>query len=58
MTTTTPVTSDLDLFSDEALADPYPRYKALRDLGPAVYLSRHDLWFISRYEQVRSALGD
>lgn len=58
MTTTTPFTSDLDLFSDEALADPYPRYKALRDLGPTVYLTRHGLWFISRYEQVRSALGD
>jgi cytochrome P450 len=57
MTTTTPLTSDLDLFSDEALADPYPQYRALRDLGPAVYLSRHDLWFVSRYEQVRSALG-
>ncbi|MEU9267121.1 cytochrome P450 [Streptomyces sp. NPDC048251] len=58
MTTTTPLTSDLDLFGDKALADPYPQYKALRDLGPAVYLSRHGLWFISRYEQVRSALGD
>ncbi|WP_033318894.1 cytochrome P450 [Streptomyces yerevanensis] len=58
MTTTTPLTSDLDLFSDEALTDPYPHYKALRDLGPAVHLTRHGLWFISRYEQVRSALGD
>ncbi|WP_411152575.1 cytochrome P450 [Streptomyces sp. A30] len=58
MTTTTPLTSDVDLFSDEALADPYPRYRALRDLGPAVYLTHHGLWFISRYEQVRSALGD
>lgn len=58
MTTTAPLTSDLDLFSDQALADPYPQYQVLRDLGPAVHLSRHGLWFISRYEQVRSALGD
>uniref|UniRef100_A0AAU1ZPF5 Cytochrome P450 n=1 Tax=Streptomyces sp. NBC_00093 TaxID=2975649 RepID=A0AAU1ZPF5_9ACTN len=58
MTTATPLSSDVDLFSDEALADPYPQYKALRDLGPAVHLSRHGLWFISRYDQVRSALGD
>ncbi|EKX60573.1 cytochrome P450 [Streptomyces ipomoeae] len=51
-------TSDADLFSDQALTDPYPQYRSLRDLGPAAYLTRHDLWFISRYEQVRSALGD
>ncbi|MFC4504695.1 MULTISPECIES: cytochrome P450 [Streptomyces] len=58
MTTAAPLTSDLDLFSDQALADPYPQYRALRDLGPAVRLSRHGLWFVSRYEQVRSALAD
>ncbi|MGW0842849.1 cytochrome P450 [Streptomyces sp. NPDC002787] len=58
MTTTTPLSSDVDLFSDEVLADPYPYYRQLRDLGPAVHLSRHGLWFVSRYEQVRSALGD
>ncbi|GAA3768575.1 cytochrome P450 [Streptomyces phyllanthi] len=52
------LTSDADLFSEEALSDPYPQYRALRDLGPAVFLSRHDLWFVSRYAQVRSALGD
>ncbi|MPY64732.1 cytochrome P450 [Streptomyces spongiae] len=50
--------SDADLFSEEALTDPYPQYKMLRDLGPAAYLSRHDLWFVSRYDQVRAALGD
>lgn len=59
MTTTAPaLTSDADLFSEEALTDPYPQYRTLRDLGPAVYLTRHGLWFVSRYEQVRAALGD
>src|SRR5258708_5335879 len=52
------VVSDVDLFDDQALADPYPLYGKLRDAGPATYLSRHGLWFLSRYDQVRAALGD
>lgn len=28
--------SDIDLFSDAALPDPYPRYRRLRDLGLVV----------------------
>lgn len=50
--------SDIDLFTDEALHDPYPLYRQLRDLGPAVWLRRHDLWFLGRYDVVRGALGD
>jgi cytochrome P450 len=52
------VVSDVDLFSDDALRDPYPLYRELRDAGPATYLARHGLWFLSRYDQVRAALGD
>jgi cytochrome P450 len=52
------VVSDIDLFDEQALTDPYPLYEELRDAGPATYLSRHDLWFLSRYDQVRAALGD
>lgn len=50
--------SDIDLFSDEALADPYPLYRRLRDLGPAAWLQRHEVWFLGRHETVRGALGD
>lgn len=50
--------SDVDLFTDEALDNPYPIYKDLRDRGPATYLSRYGLWFLSRYDQVRTALTD
>ncbi|MCD9880966.1 cytochrome P450 [Streptomyces guryensis] len=57
MSTTTPV-SDVDIFGDEVLNDPYPAYEALRGLGAAVHLSRHDCWVLPRYEQVRAALGD
>jgi cytochrome P450 len=48
----------VDLFVDDVLSDPYPHYRALRDLAPVVYLRRHDVYAISRYEQVRVALGD
>ena len=49
---------DVDLYSDDVLADPYPHYRALRDLGPAVYCPANDLWAISRYDDVRDSLRD
>ncbi len=48
--------SDIDLFTDEARRDPYPRYDALRALGPVVYLSAHDVYALPRYEEVRHVL--
>ena len=48
--------SRINLFSREALEDPYPRYKELRDTGPAVWLSRHGFAAISRFQDVRAAL--
>ncbi|WP_420138040.1 cytochrome P450 [Sphingomonas sp.] len=50
--------SDMDLYGDAALIDPYPHYRALRDLGSAVYLERIDAWFIGRFTDVRAGLGD
>jgi len=50
--------SDLDLFTDEARLNPYPLHAQLRALGPVVYLSRHDVYALSRYEQVRDVLGN
>jgi len=49
-------TFDLDFWSDEVILNPYPYYKQLRDLGPAVWLSRHDAWALTRYVSVREAL--
>lgn len=45
-----------DLYSKRALHDPYPFYRQLRDLGPAVWMPRRKLWAIARYDDVRSAL--
>lgn len=50
--------SDVDLFSPAALMDPYPHYAVLRELGPAVHLTRYDLYGLFRYEHVRPALVD
>jgi cytochrome P450 len=47
---------DGDLYTDAAIADPYPIYRAIRDLGPAVWLSAHDAWAIGRFRDVRAAL--
>lgn len=50
--------SDVDLYTDEARTDPYAIYAELRDLGPVVHLSRHDLYALPRYDEVRAALSD
>lgn len=47
---------DLDLFSDDAIADPYPAYQKIRDAGPVVWLSQYDMWAVGRYDGVRAAL--
>lgn len=50
--------ADVDLFCDEALLDPYPLYRAIRDAGPVVHSNRHDLWMLGRYGDVRDVLKD
>lgn len=50
--------SDIDLFSDEALLDPYPLYRRIRDAAPAVLSRVHDVWMVSRYTEVRQVLKD
>jgi cytochrome P450 len=52
------VRTDIDLFTDEVLKNPFPTYRRLRDLGPAAYLDRHGVWFLGRYNETRAALAD
>ncbi len=47
---------DIELFSDEAIANPYPLYEQIRNAGPVVWLDRYDMWAISRFDDVRAAL--
>jgi cytochrome P450 len=55
----TRVSSDLDPFSAEFRADPFAGYAQLRELSaPIVWLPRHSIWAVSRYEPVRAVLND
>jgi len=46
----------LDLYADEAIRDPHPCYRAIRDCAPAVWLPAHGVWALGRFEDVRAAL--
>ena len=49
-------TSNIELYSDEALADPYPGYDELRRLGPAVWLETYGLFALPRFAECKEAL--
>lgn len=51
-------TSPIDLWADETLLDPKDTFTALREQAPAVYLENNDVWVITRYDEIREALGD
>lgn len=51
-------TSDIDLWSDDNLSNPYPIYAELRDQAAVVKLTRSDVWALTRYAPIRDALGD
>ena len=57
-TCATPVTSDLDPFSDAFLGEPYAPLRQLRDAGPAVWLEPYRVYAMARHEQVEAALRD
>ncbi|QFZ21448.1 cytochrome P450 [Saccharothrix syringae] len=57
MTTTIPA-SDLDLYHDAAILDPHRHYRELRAIGPVVWLSRYEVWAVTRYREVYQALHD
>jgi len=45
-----------DLYGPAALLDPYPAYRTIRDLGPAVWLPKWGLCALSRHRDVVEAL--
>ena len=51
-------TTDIDLFSDQHLENPYPDYKSLRDAGPVVHMSRLGVAALARYKPVREAVDN
>jgi cytochrome P450 len=51
-------TVDIDLYGHDALVNPQPVYRQIRDAGPLVWLPRHNVWAMGRFDEVRSALRD
>ena len=47
---------EIDLCSAEVLLDPYPAYRAIRDAGPVVRLSAHDVLAVGRFDDARRVL--
>lgn len=58
MTVQTIASSDVDLFDDEVLADPYPHFAKLREQGAVVRLEKNGVWALTRYDEIRDALGN
>lgn len=47
-----------DIYSTAAIVDPYPHYARLRELGPAVWLSKQRVYALPRYAECKAALRD
>ncbi len=49
---------DYDPYSEDALADPHPIYRRLRDEAPAYYIERYNAWALTRFEDIWEASGN
>lgn len=47
-----------DPYDTQWMADPYPLYAHLQDIGPVIWSSRAKAWLVTGHEQVRDALRD
>lgn len=47
-----------DIYTRAALLKPHPHYRALRGLGPVVWLPRHRLYALPRYAECKETLRD
>jgi cytochrome P450 len=48
----------MELFSDDARRDPFPRYQQIRERCPVLHDPQTDLWMIFDYEGAKWALAD
>lgn len=48
---------DVDMYSDAVIREPWVHDRAIRDLGPLVWLPQNRLYAIGRHEDVRAALS-
>jgi cytochrome P450 len=50
--------SDVDLFADAQLEEPYGAFTAIRESAPLVWMSAHQAWATARYDVARRVLTD
>src|SRR3979409_2151547 len=50
--------STLDPYTDQALLNPSPLYRELREIGPVVWLEKYGMFALTRYDVVVKALRD
>jgi cytochrome P450 len=51
-------TSTLDPYSDQALLNPWPLYRELREMAPVVWLEKYGMFALTRYDAVARTLRD
>src|SRR5690554_3556413 len=49
---------DEEFYSDAFIADPYPHYATMRELGPVVYIPHLDNYTVTQYAEAREVLHD
>jgi cytochrome P450 len=47
-----------DIYSVDAIVNPYPHYKRLRELGPVVWLTKSKVYALPRYAECKAVLRD
>jgi cytochrome P450 len=47
-----------DIYSTEAIVDPYPHYSQLRELGPVVWLAKQRVYALPRFGECKAVLRD
>ncbi|MCV0394906.1 MAG: cytochrome P450 [Rhizobiaceae bacterium] len=53
-----PPVLDVDPFTEEVLADPYPFHEHLRELAPVVELARYGIYAVGRHDEVQTVMSD
>jgi len=51
-------TYEPDIYSVDAITDPYPHYQRMRDLGPVVWLAKQRTYALPRYAECKAVLRD
>ena len=47
-----------NIYTTEAIVDPYPHYRRLRGLGPVVWLPQQRVYALPRYRECKTVLRD